>query len=159
MRGEFGKMTGTLKAEGPGWKNASIEATIDASSINTREPKRDGHLKSPDFFDVAKFPALTFKSSKVEPGKGTAMKVHGDLTMHGVTKPVVLEVQSISAEVKDPSGMTRIGAVATAKVSRKEFGLVWNKALEAGGVLVGDEVSITLDVELVKKAAAQHAER
>src|SRR5262249_47920950 len=116
------------------------------------EPKRDAHLKSPDFFDVAKFPSITFKSKKVvAAGKGK-LKVTGDLTIHGVTKEVVLDVDGPSAEQKDPWGNVRSGASATTTLNRKAFGLTWNKALETGGVVVGDEVKITIDVELTKKA-------
>ncbi len=131
---------------------STVEATIDATSINTNEPKRDEHLRSPDFFDTAKYPTITFKSTKVEKA-GSNLKVTGDLTMHGVTKPVVLDVDGSTAEAKDPWGNTKRGGVATTKINRKDFGLGWNKALEAGGVVVGEEVSITLDLELNKKQA------
>jgi polyisoprenoid-binding protein YceI len=151
VRGDFGKVTGTVDWDG---KAGSVEATIDVSSINTRDEKRDGHLKSPDFFDVAKFPTITFKSTKIAAdGKGK-LKITGDLTIHGVTKSVVLNVEGPTAESKDPWGNTKIGAAATTKINRKDFGLGWNKALETGGVVVGDEVSITIDLELNKKAPA-----
>lgn len=149
VHGEFGKVAGTVDWDG---KTGAIEATIDASSINTRDEKRDGHLKSPDFFDVAKYPTITFKSQKIT-AKGSKLTVTGDLTIHGVTKPVVLAVEA-SKEMKDPWGNTRLGATATTKINRKDFGLVWNKALETGGVVVGDEVSISIDLELIKKVAA-----
>ena len=120
------------------------------NSINTREEKRDAHLKSADFFDAAKYPTITFKS-RTFTKTATGLNILGDLTMHGVTKPITLVVEGPSAEVKDSFGKQRIGASATAKVNRKEFGINYNKVMEAGGVIVGDEVSITLDVQLVKK--------
>jgi polyisoprenoid-binding protein YceI len=154
VRGEFGKVTGTLNLDDKDITKSTVEVTIDANSINTREPKRDAHLKSADFFDVAKYPALTFKSTKVEKAGDNKLKVTGDLTMHGVTKTVVLDVDGPSKEMKDPGGNMRIGAGATTKVNRKDYGLMWNMALESGGVLVGDEVTINLSMEAVKKAPA-----
>ena len=123
---------------------------IEAASINTREPQRDTHLKSADFFDVEKFPTLTFKSKKVE-GSNGELKVTGDLTIHGVTKEVVLDVEGPTGELKDPWGNIKIGASATTKIKRKDFGLSWNAALEAGGILVGEDVAISLDVQFAKK--------
>lgn len=151
VRGEFSKVAGTLNLDDKDITKSSVDVSIDVNTINTREAKRDAHLKSPDFFDAAKFPALTFKSKKVEKAGADKLKVTGDLTIHGVTKEVVLNVEGPSAEIKDPFGNTRRGATATAKINRKDFGLNWNKALEAGGVLVGEEVNITIDVELLKK--------
>ena len=152
VRGEFGKVSGSVTVPGADFTKATVEATIDAGSINTRNEKRDGHLKSPDFFDVAKFPTLTFKSKKIE-RSGAGHKMTGDLTIRGVTKEVVFDVEGPSAEAKNPWGVVVVGASATAKINRKEFGLNWNKALEAGGVVVGEEVTITLDIELNRKAA------
>ena len=154
VRGEFQKVCGTVVLDEKNLKASKIEATIDASTINTREPKRDAHLKSADFFDVAKFPNITFASTSVKAAGKDKFKVAGNLTMHGVTKPVVLDVESPSTEVKDPYGNVKRGAVATTKLSRKDFGLNWNAALEAGGVVVGDEVKITIDLELNKKVEA-----
>lgn len=152
VRGQFNKVSGTVNLDDKDPSKSSIEATIDATTVNTRVQQRDDHLRSPDFLDVAKFPTITFKSTRVEAtGQGT-YKAHGDLTIHGVTKPVVLEVEAPAEEVKDLSGHTKRGATASTKISRKDFGLVWNKALEGGGVLVGDEVAITIDAELLKKA-------
>ncbi|HWV39314.1 MAG TPA: YceI family protein [Vulgatibacter sp.] len=152
VRGEFTKLAGTVQFDPAKPEAVAIDATIDATTIDTREPKRDDHLKSPDFFDVAKHPTITFKSKSAKSkGKGK-LAVTGDLTMRGVTKEVVLGVEGLDAEVKDPWGNMRIGAVATTKVNRKDFGLNWNQALEAGGVLVGDEVDIVIDVELIKQA-------
>lgn len=151
VRGEFSKLTGTLNLDDKDITKSSVDVSIDANTISTREAKRDAHLKSPDFFDTAKFPTLTFKSKKVEKAGEGKLKVTGDLTIHGVTKEVVLSVDGPTPEIKDPFGGVRRGATATAKINRKDFGLNWNKALEAGGVLVGEEVNITLDVELKKK--------
>lgn len=151
VKGQFQKTSGTVDVNGKDPTSAKIDATIDATSINTRVDKRDGHLKSPAFLDVDKFPTITFKSTKVEvdgPGK---WKVTGDLTLHGVTKPVVLEVEGTGAPINDPMGNTRAGASATTKIKRSDFGLTWNQPLEAGGVMVGDEVAISIDVEAIKK--------
>jgi len=151
VKGQFQKTSGAISAEGNDPSTAKIDATIDASSIDTRVEKRDGHLKSPDFLDVAKFPTITFKSTKVETAGPNKWKVTGDLTLHGVTKPVVLDVEAAGPPIHDPMGNTRAGASATTKINRSDFGLTWNKALEAGGVMVGDEVAISIDVEAIKK--------
>ena len=149
VRGEFAKVSGTIKYDTDNPANSTVEATIDASSINTRDPQRDTHLKSADFLDVEKFPTLTFHSRKIESHQGGG-KVKGDLTIHGVTREIVLEVEGPTPEVKDTGGKQRIGASATTKLSRKDFGLTWNGVLESGGVIVGDEVKITIDVEAVR---------
>lgn len=155
VKGEFNKVTGTVEYDPQNPKATKISAVVDVTTVNTRDEKRDGHLKSPDFFDVAKFPTMTFTSTKVEPAGKDKLKVEGDLTIHGVTKRVTLDVDGPSAELKDPWGGLRRGATATTKVNRKDFGLTWNAALETGGVLVGDEVTITIDIEVVKAAAAK----
>lgn len=152
VRGEFGKVGGTVNLDEQDPTKSSLEATIDTASLNTRVEKRDQHLKSPDFLDVAKYPAMTFKSKKIEKVNDTKFKVTGDLTLRGVTKEVVLDVEGSTKASKDPSGNLRIGGVATTKINRQDFGVQWNKALETGGVVVGDEVAITIDVELTKKA-------
>lgn len=152
VRGEFTKLSGKATGDVASPTAASVEATIDATSIDTRNEKRDEHLRSPDFLDTAKFPTMTFKSTKVEKA-GDAWKLHGDLTLHGVTKPVVLDVTNVTAPIKDPGGNTRIGAQATTKINRQDFGIIFNKTLDGGGMLVGDEISITIDVEVVKKGA------
>jgi polyisoprenoid-binding protein YceI len=152
VRGEFGKVGGTVNLDEQDPTKSSLEATIDTASLNTRVEKRDQHLKSPDFLDVAKYPAMTFKSKKIEKVSDTKFKVTGDLTLRGVTKEVVLDVEGSTKASKDPSGNLRIGGVATTKINRQDFGVQWNKALETGGVVVGDEVAITIDVELTKKA-------
>ena len=151
VKGQFEKTSGTIKTNGNDPATAKIDATIDATSINTRVEKRDAHLKSPAFLDVDKFPTITFKSTKVEAEGSNKWKVTGDLTLHGVTKPVVLEVEGSGAPISDPMGNTRAGASATTKISRKDFGLTWNQPLETGGVMVGDEVAISIDVEAIKK--------
>jgi polyisoprenoid-binding protein YceI len=156
VRGSFGKVTGKANIDEKDITKSTVEAIIDATSINTNEPKRDEHLRSPDFFDTAKYPTITFKSTKVEQA-GSNLKVAGDLTMHGVTKPVVLDVEGFTSEAKDPWGNTKRGGVATTKINRKDFGLGWNKALEAGGVMVGEDVKVAVETELVKKEAAPAA--
>lgn len=154
VRGTFDKVAGTVNLDDKDLTRSSVEVVIDASSIDTREPKRDAHLKSPDFFDVAKTPSITFKSTKVErAGKGK-LKVTGDLTMHGVTRPVALNVEGPSPELKNPWGKTVRAFVATGKINRKDWGLNWNKALEAGRVLVSDEVQLQIDAEVVQKSPA-----
>ena len=151
VKGQFQKTSGTITANGTDPASAKINATIDATLIDTRVDRRDAHLKSPDFLDVAKFPTITFKSTKVEAAGPGKWKVTGDLTLHGVTKPVVLDVEGTGAPIHDPMGNTRAGASATTKIRRSDFGLIWNKALEAGGVMVGDEVAISIDLEAIKK--------
>ena len=129
VRGEFGKMSGTIEYDGKDVASIKADVTIDAASINTHEEKRDGHLKSPDFFDVAKYPTLTFKSKKVVPGTGGAFQIVGDLTMHGVTKEVTLDVASVSKVIKGMRGESRVAASATAKINRQDFGVKWNANL------------------------------
>lgn len=149
VRGEFGKTEGTLTLDEADVTKSRVEATIDVASLDTREPKRDEHLRSPDFFDVAKFPKMTFRSTKVERAGEGKLKVTGDLTLRGVTRPVVLDVAGPTAEIKDPWGNARRGVSATATINRKDFGVAWSKLIEAGPV-VGDEVKIELEAELIK---------
>ncbi len=149
-RGTFSTFTGAIAIDDRDITKSVVSIDIDAASINTGDAKRDAHLKSPDFFDVAKFPKLTFKSTKVEK-QGEGLVVTGNLTIKDQTKPVVLTVSTFSPEVKDPWGGTRRGATASTKINRKDFGLTWNKALETGGMVVGDEIGIDLEVELTKK--------
>lgn len=150
VHGGFEKISGQLVYDAANVSKSSINVTIDAASINTREPQRDTHLKSADFFDIEKYPTLTFKSTRVEKD-GSDLKVVGDLTIHGVTKSVILDVEAPSEEMKDPWGNLKLGASASTKIKRKDFGLTWNAALEAGGFLVGDDVAITLDIQFVKQ--------
>ncbi len=149
VRGEFGKTEGTVTLDEGDVTKSRVEATIDMGTIDTREPKRDEHLKSPDFFDVAKFPKMTFVSTKVEKAGEGKLKVTGNLTLKGVTKPVTLDVTGPTKEIKDPWGNTRRGISATGKINRQDFGVSWSKAIEAGPV-VGDEVSIEIEAELLK---------
>jgi polyisoprenoid-binding protein YceI len=150
VKGSFEKFTGTVDINDKDITKSKVEVSIDTNSINTGVAKRDEHLRSADFFDVAKFPTMTFVSKKVVKAGKERLKVTGDLTLHGVTKEVVLDVEAISRESKDPWGNIRRGTTATAKINRKDFGLVWNKALETGGVAVGEEVLITLEIEMIK---------
>lgn len=152
VRGEFGKMSGTVVFDEKNPGTTKIDATLDATTINTGVAQRDEHLRGADFFDTAKFPTLTFKSKSARK-TADGLAVTGDLTMHGVTKEVVLNVEGPSAEVKDPWGNQRRGATATAKIKRSDFGLNWNKAVEAGGVMVGDDIAITIDVEATRAGA------
>jgi len=128
-----------------------VEAAIEAASVNTGHTQRDDHLRGPDFFDVARYPAITFVSRKVIKADGDKLRVTGDLTIHGVTREITVDVEGPTAEVKDPGGNFRRGATATAKINRRDFGLAWNKVLDNGGLVVGDEVNIYVEVELVKK--------
>ena len=154
VRGTFEKVAGTVNIDDKDPSKSDVDVKIDVASLETRDDKRDEHLKSPDFFDAANHPQITFKSTQIKKAGKDKYKVLGDLTMKGVTKPVTLEVVGPSQPVKSPWGMSVRGVSATGKVNRKDFGLNWNKALEAGGVLVGDEVKIQLDVELVEKPSA-----
>ncbi|MGI5863345.1 MAG: YceI family protein [Myxococcales bacterium] len=153
VRGVFGKLSGKLLLDEEDITRSSVEATIEVDSIDTRDRARDEHLKGADFFDVQKFPTMTFKSKKINKVGEGALEVRGDLTIRGVTREVVLAVSGLGAEMKDPWGNVKRGASATTTINRKDFGLTWNKVLETGGVLVGEEVAITIDVELNKKAA------
>ncbi len=150
VKGEFTAVTGTLSLDEKDITKSRVEASIDVTTINTREAQRDAHLKSADFLDVEKFPAISFKSTRVTKTGDGELSVTGDLTLHGVTRSVVFEVEGMSTPTKDPWGNTRIGLSATTRITRKDFGLTWNAALETGGILVGEEVTITLDVQFVK---------
>jgi len=147
VRGSFGAFSGTISVDTDDFTKSSAKAEIDVTSINTHEPKRDGHLKSPDFFDVEKFPKLTFTSKRIE-GKGERFKVLGDITLHGVTKEIALEVTNEGGG-KDPWGNQRLAFTAHGSLNRVDFGLKWNQALEAGGVLVGEKVEIDLELSAV----------
>ncbi len=150
-RGKFDRFEGTLELDGQDITKSKVDVRIEAASINTNTADRDAHLKSADFFDAANAPYLTFTSQKVEQVKGDGLKVHGQLEIRGVKKTVTLDVDPLTPAGKDPWGGMRRGTRATTKLSRKEFGLNWNAALELGGVLVGDEIEITLEIELIQK--------
>jgi polyisoprenoid-binding protein YceI len=157
VHGEFTGVTGKVVLDDKDLTRSSLEAEIDAATVNTREPGRDQHLKSADFFDVANFPKLTFKSTKITRVAKGKYKMAGDLTLRGVTKAVTFDVEGFDEEMADPWGTPRRGGVATATINRLDFGLKWQKPLaKVGQLFVGNEVTITLDVEL-KKAPAQHA--
>jgi polyisoprenoid-binding protein YceI len=151
VKGEFTKVTGTVVYDDADPSASKIEASIDASTISTRDPQRDGHLKSADFLDVEKFPEITFKNTAVTATGGGTFELTGELTIHGVTQSVALKVEEFTAEVKDPWGNMRRGASADTKINRKDFGLGWNAALEAGGFLIGDTLDIHLDIELIRQ--------
>ena len=153
VRGEFTRLAGTVALDEKDITRSSVEATIDATTIDTRNERRDGHLKSADFFDVTNHPTITFKSAKVERAADGRLKVTGDLTIRGVTRPVVLDVETLSPAVKDPQGNLRSGTSATTRINRKDFGVSWSANLDGGGLVVSDEVNITIDIELIKKAA------
>jgi polyisoprenoid-binding protein YceI len=154
VRGEFPALKGTVVFDASNPANSRVEATIDVKSLTTRDEQRDAHLKSPDFFDVEKFATITFVSRKVAKAAPGEWRVTGDLTIHGVTKEVTLDVEGPTPEVRDPWGNTKTGVTASTKVSRKDFGLTWNVALETGGVLVGEEVQISIEAELARENAA-----
>ena len=150
VKGQFPKVTGALTLDEYDLKNSRVEAVIEAGSIETRDAQRDAHLKSADFFHVEKFPTLSFKSTDIRLVRDGELAVEGDLTIRGVTRKVLFAVDGPTPPTKDPWGGTRVAVSATTKISRKDFGLTWNAALETGGILVGDEVTITLDAEFLK---------
>jgi polyisoprenoid-binding protein YceI len=158
VRGNFGKVSGTVNYDPKDATRSSANIQIDPSSIDTRNEKRDTHLKSADFFDVQKCPEMNFKSTRVEKAGDKHYKVTGDLTMHCTTKPVTLDVEGLNGPVKGPQGANLYAATATGKISRNEFGLKWNKALEAGGVTVGDDVQLTVELELNESPQAARKE-
>jgi polyisoprenoid-binding protein YceI len=151
VRGEFQKVSGTVTWNPNRPEAAAIDVSIDVASINTREPQRDTHLRSADFFDVEKFPTIDFRSRGAKKKSGGGYEVAGDLTIHGVTRVVTLDVEEPTGEHADPWGFIRMGASARTKIKRSDFGMTWNTMLEAGGVIVGDEISLQLDVELQRK--------
>jgi len=151
VRGEFSKLSGNVVLDAADLTRSSVDVTLDASSINTREPQRDEHLRSADFLDVANYPAISFRSKRVVAAGPEHFKLSGDLTIRGVSKEVTFDVEGPTPSVKDPWGNVRSGVTATAKINRKDFGLVWNALVEGGGVMVGDEVSITIEAELIQK--------
>lgn len=150
VKGKFSGMSGALQLDAGDITRASVDASIPVATVSTGDAQRDGHLKSADFFDAERFPVMTFKSTAVKRTGEGELAVTGDLTIHGVTKAVTFAVEGPTPPAKDPWGNLRVGLEASAKISRKDFGLAWNAALETGGVMVGDEVAITLDVEFIK---------
>ncbi len=150
VRGQFGGVKGTVKYDAKNPSATVVEATIDAATINSGEPKRDADLKGEEFFDIKKYPVMKFQSAKVESAGAGRLKVTGDLTINAVTRQVALDVEGPTPPIKDTRGREKVGASATTKISRKDFGITWNQVLEAGGVAVSDEVSITIDLELIK---------
>lgn len=150
VKGSFEKNSGVVDINDRDITKSKVEVSIDTASINTNVQKRDEHLRSADFFDVATYPTMTFVSKKVAKAGKDKLKVTGNLTLHGITREVVLDVEGPSKESKDPWGNLRRGATAVAKINRKDFGLTWNKALETGGVAVGEEIVISLEIEMIK---------
>lgn len=151
VRGRFGAVEGTVVVDEANPTNAKIDVTVDVTSIDTRQQMRDDHLRSADFFDVANYPKLHFVSTKIDGDVTGDFRVIGDLTIRGTTREVTLDA-SLAGRGRDPWGNERAGFEAKGKISRAEFGLNWNQALETGGVVVGDEVKISIDVEIIKKA-------
>jgi polyisoprenoid-binding protein YceI len=150
VKGKFSGLSGVLRLDESDYTHSTVDVSIPAASIRTVDDKLDAHLKEADFFDVEKFPTLTFESTSIRSTGDRDYEVTGDLTIRGVTQSVILSVNDLSQPSRDPWGNQRIGLSASAKVNRKDFGLVWNAPLELGGVLVGDEVTITLDVQFIK---------
>lgn len=154
VRGSFKGVKGTLTYDPDAPATATVHAVIDATSLSTNDNERDTHVKSGDFLDVERYPTIEFNSTSVKKTGANSLEVAGELTVHGVTKPVVLNVDELSPEAKDPWGNTRIGASAKAKIKRSDFGLKWNAPLETGGVLVGDDVKLEFELEFLKAKTA-----
>jgi polyisoprenoid-binding protein YceI len=150
VKGSFSGLSGTLKLDETDYTHSSVDVSVPVSTLGTGDEKRDGHLKSADFFDAETYPTMTFKSTNIDSKGGADYAVTGDLTIHGVTKAVTLIAEDVSVPSKDPWGNQRIGLSASTKINRKDFGLSWNSALETGGVLVGEEVTISLEVQFIK---------
>ena len=151
VKGDFNKSRGVVTIDDQNITNLKVEVFIDAASVNTGHAQRDEHLRGPDFFDVTKYPTITFVSKKVIKADMDRLKVVGDLTIHGVTREITVDVEGPTPEVKDPWGNFRRGATATTKINRRDFGLTWNKVLDTGGLVVGEEVNIYVELELVRK--------
>ncbi|HEY7373287.1 MAG TPA: YceI family protein [Polyangia bacterium] len=153
VRGHLGPVTGTVLIDEQDLSRSRVDVDIDARGIDSRDPKRDEHLRSADFLDVANHPTVTFRSTRVEAPSGPTddLRVTGDLTIRGVTRPVTLEVEALPPAIQDPWGLRRRGVSARARINRKDWGLKWNLAIEAGGVAVGDEVAIEIDAEIVAR--------
>lgn len=150
VKGSFRGLKGVLHFDPADPARSSVSVTAEVNTLSTGDEQRDGHLKSPDFFDAAQFPQMIFQSTSVKKTGEGELKVEGDLTIHGVTRPVAFAVEGMDAPGKDPWGNLRMGLSATAKINRKDYGLTWNSALETGGVLVGDEVALSLEAQFIK---------
>jgi polyisoprenoid-binding protein YceI len=155
VRGRFNKTTGAVTWDGRDFASASVEIVADVASIDTGVPERDAHLRTADFLLVEKYPTITFKSVKIESASPGRLRMTGNLTIRGVTKSVVFDVVGPSDPVKGPDGVVRVGASATATIDRRDFGLIWNRVLEAGGLLVGYQIAITIDIEVMNRAGAE----
>ena len=153
VRGQFKGVTGTVNWDDQNISNSVVDVTIDANTVDTGEPKRDADLRSANFFDVAHYPTITFKSTKIERISAAKMRVAGNLTIHGITKPVILDVEGPSGAIKDPYGNTRVALNATTTVNRMGYGVKWNAKMDGGGIVVGDDVNINIDLEMIKKEA------
>jgi polyisoprenoid-binding protein YceI len=151
VRGQFKSVTGTVVWDDQDISKSTVDVTIDANTVDTSEPKRDADLKSANFFDVAHYPTITFKSKKIEPVSAGKMKITGHLTIHGVTKEVVLNVEGPTGPVKDPWGNTRVAASTTTRINRQDFGIKWDNKMDNGGLVVSNDVDITIDLEMIKK--------
>jgi polyisoprenoid-binding protein YceI len=156
VHGQFDKVSGVVDFDEAAPSRSRVDVQIEAASINTREERRDAHLRSADFLDAENYPYLTFKSTQVEALGEAAGRIHGDLTIRGVTRPVVLDVE-YNGQARNPYGLTGAGFTAHTKINRKDFGLTWNVALETGGVLVGETINIAIELEVIKEAEAQPA--
>lgn len=155
VRGEFHAVNGTVNVDDSDITKSSVEVTIDASTVDTREPDRDKDLKSPNFFDIEKYPVINFKSTKVQSAGPGKLKVTGDLTLHGVTKSVVLDITAPKPPIKDPWGLQRTAVSGTTKINRQDFGMNYSKTLDNGGLMISNDVDITLDVEMIVPPAAK----
>jgi len=153
VKGEFSGITGRIEFDPSNVAASGVEAVINAASVSTREPQRDRHLRSAAFLDVSRYPQLIFRSTSVAAPRDHSYEVTGELTIRGETRPVLLHVDSLTPEIKDTDGFLRRGASATARIDRREFGLMWNAVLESGGFVVGDDVEITIDLEMVRPAS------
>ncbi len=157
VRGRFERFSGEVNFDEQDYENSSVKVQIEAASINTRDPQRDGHLKSPDFLNAEQYPYLTFVSKKVEMLDASNGKIYGDLTIRDVTRPVVLNVE-FAGITRNPYGMTIAGFTAVTKINRKDWGLTWNVALESGGMLVGEEIKIEIELEIIQQAEVEEVE-
>ena len=152
VRGQFSNVKGAVQWDDEDITKSTVDISIDVNSVDTREPKRDAHLKSADFFDAAKYPEMTFKSKKIEKIGDGKLKVTGDLTIRGTTKEVILDIDGPTAPIKDMQGMQRAALTATTKINRQDYGVKWNATMDNGGVVVGDEISIVIDLEMIKQS-------